>query len=347
MKFLHISKILLRRGAKQIHSVIFNGCSNYMLTAYQEATLWTLSLCACIKVVHSEVLFCRCRVSPVLVWVPVVFPNLTDLWPLTVSFFFHHIIVLQTVPLSAAVLREPSLLRVWTHWAAAHVIGWKIVPNKMAGDLSCKGLLGVPTYSKTTKKTTIFVHFEDILSDSHRHTHFSFCSFHFLFGKTARAARYSGHALRRDGQIQERLSRGAFRLGTGDLFNPVSPFGLPLYLTSAPLSSHPFIPSSSPPHLLLSAPRGWALHCFHKHARRLTRDTTRGTASCSSGPKRSPHPIPGRWRNRGEKGRLMKTDLDGTAARSETEDLATLPRHLRYPSDDITAARDLSNCDGD
>lgn len=66
MKFLHISKILLR-SAKKIHAVIFHGCSNYMLTAYQDATMRTLSLCACIKVVHSEVLFCRSRESPVLV----------------------------------------------------------------------------------------------------------------------------------------------------------------------------------------------------------------------------------------------------------------------------------------
>lgn len=81
-----------------------------------------------------------------------------------------------------------------------------------------------------------------------------------------RAARHSEHALGRDGQVQEKLSRGAFRLGKGDLFNLIYPFGLPLYLTSAPLSSHPFIPASSPPHLLLPAPRGRALRCFHKHA---------------------------------------------------------------------------------
>lgn len=67
MKFQHISKNLLRRSAKQIHAVIFNGCSNYMLTAYHDATMRTLSLYACIKVEHSEVLFCRSRESPVLV----------------------------------------------------------------------------------------------------------------------------------------------------------------------------------------------------------------------------------------------------------------------------------------
>lgn len=186
------------------------------------------------------------------------------------------------------------------------------------------------------------------LKTNRSHT-FAF-TFHSREEKQKLSGCYSKHGRRHHGKIQERLSRGAFRLGRGELFNLISPLASH---SASPLLLYPLISSSLPAPLLTSSsqhPGARLCTVFtntRTHARERARHHRGDPEDYISRPKRSPDPIPGCWRNRGEKGWLMKTDLDGTPPRSETKDLATLPRHLRYPSDDITAARDLSNCDCD
>ena len=184
---------------------------------------------------------------------------------------------------------------------------------------------------------------------------------------------YSKRQLRYLGKTQEGVGRGAFRLGRGELCcvrrtdrqtirptdntqrlipdpkNLISP--LAFYSASPPPSpsSHPFIPHSHPPHFLPSPPSSQALDCFckhthtHTHARTHTLKTPhRDPQDYISGPKHSPKSILVLTKS-DERGWLMRRIWLPTLqrGRSETEDLATLPRHLRYPSDDITTARDL------
>ena len=138
-------------------------------------------------------------------------------------------------------------------------------------------------------------------------------------------------------------------------WSPILKTSSPLWpsIQPHPLLLHPLIPSSLTATLHTSSrhhpqARLWTVFAnTHTHTRTHARTHTHKTPHRDpqdyiSGPKHSPKSILVLTKS-DERGWLMRRIWLPTLqrGRSETEDLATLPRHLRYPSDDITTARDL------
>lgn len=115
------------------------------------------------------------------------------------------------------------------------------------------------------------------LKTNRSHT-FAF-TFHSREEKQKLSGCYSKHGRRHHGKIQERLSRGAFRLGRGELFNLISPLASH---SASPLLLYPLISSSLPAPLLTSSSQ-------HPGARLCTVFTnTRTHARASETPPRGP-----------------------------------------------------------
>lgn len=125
------------------------------------------------------------------------------------------------------------------------------------------------------------------------------------------------------------------------ILKPHLPFG-PLFSLTTPSpiisSLHPSQSSTSLPPLTTLKPGFGLFSQTHTHAQKTPH---RDPKDYISVPKCSPKSIPLLTKS-GERSDWWD-GLDTTLqrGRSETEDLATLPRHLRYPDDDITTARDL------
>lgn len=162
------------------------------------------------------------------------------------------------------------------------------------------------------------------------------------------------HQSRHLRMILEIVSREAFRLAR-ELFHIRLTDRHTERLIPCPKTSSPLWPSIQlhpPPqplissslaaillHFLLSLPRSKALDCLH--ARTHTRHQYRDPGDYISGPQLSPKSIPLLTKSGERRDWSDRLDTMLHRERSETANLTTLPRHLRYPYDDIIVARDL------
>lgn len=105
-----------------------------------------------------------------------------------------------------------------------------------------------------------------------------------------------------------------------------------IQLPPPPPPSHPFIPPSHLPHFLPLLPWSQALDCFFTNTHTQTHTTPcRSPKDYLSGPKRSPKSIRVLMKSGERSDWCGGLDTALQRGRSETEDLATLPRHLSYP----------------